>query len=110
MQKQMALALHREAHKTAELFSKKRAGNVLDETFAVEKIEVLSECTAAVTFMKEPTGKKAVAWYYYVNSKRKPRWEYFFVTYSHLVGLNRVSGILHGIEQHNFSIATREEP
>jgi hypothetical protein len=110
MQKKMAIALRNAALDTAVLFSKQRGGNVLNETYAVENIEVLSECTAQVTFIKEPTGKKAVAWFYYINSRRKPRWDYFFVTYSHLVGLNRVSRTLHEVEQHNFSISTREEP
>lgn len=92
------------------MFSKERGGNVLSETFEVEDIKVLSEVTAAVTFMKRPTGKKAVAWFYFINSKAKPRWEYFFVTYSHLVGLDAVGDLLHEIEQHNFSVSTREEP
>jgi hypothetical protein len=110
MRRHMVLSLHRSAENTAELFSKDREGNVRNETYKVESIEVLSECTALVTFWKEPTKKKAVAWYYYINSRRKPRWEYFFVTYSHLVGLNRVASRLHAIEQHNSSVATREEP
>jgi hypothetical protein len=53
--------------------------------------------------------KKAVAWFYYLALKKEPRWEYFFVAYDHLVGLNRVSRILNDVEQHNFSIATRKE-
>lgn len=106
----MAIGLNKRASEVAVMFSKKRGGNVLDETYEVEKIVVLSEVTAAVTFMKRPTGKKAVAWFYYINSHKKPRWEYFFVTYSHLVGLNRVGGILHEVEQHNFCNSTREEP
>jgi hypothetical protein len=110
MQKQMALALRREAENVAQMFSRTdRGANYDNETFSVEDITITSEITAAVTFSKEPTGKKAVAWFYHINSRRKPRWEYFFVTYSHLVGMNRVSKILHDIEQHNFGIATREE-
>jgi hypothetical protein len=110
MQKQMALKLNAKAQEVARMFSQERGGNVLNETYEVEKVEVLSECTACVTFFKRPTGKKAVAWFYYINSRAKPRWEYFFVTYSHLVGLNRVSRTLYDVEQHNYSVATREEP
>jgi hypothetical protein len=110
MQKKMARMLLYKADQVAEMFSnKERGGNVLSETYEVEDISVLSEVTAAVTFIKRPTGKKAVAWFYYINSRKKPRWEYFFVTYSHLVGLEMVGEILHEVEQHNFSKSTREE-
>ena len=106
----MARQLKNEAHRVAVLFSKPRGGNVLNETYEVESIEVLSECTAAVTFAKKPTNKRAVAWFYYIASHRQPRWEYFFVTYSHLAGLQRVGRILHEVEQHNFRESTREAP
>jgi hypothetical protein len=105
MQKKMAKQLSAKAQDVARMFSKVRKGNVLNETFHVESITVLSEVTAAVIFHKEPTEKKAVAWFYYINSGEKPRWEYFFVTYSHLVGLNRVSKLLHDVEQHNFDLS-----
>lgn len=107
MQKTMARRLKAEATNVAIMFSnKERKGNTARETFTVENITILSECTAAVTFHKSPTNKKAVAWFYFINSKAKPRWEYFFVTYSHLVGLNKVSDILFDVEQHNFVNAT----
>jgi hypothetical protein len=110
MQKQMAVGLLNTAEHVAKQFSNTdRGGNYLNETFTVSQIEVLSECTAAVTFSKEPTKKKAVAWFYYINSRSKPRWEYFFVTYSHLTGLERVADTLHRVEQHNFGISVTEE-
>jgi hypothetical protein len=110
MQKQMAVSLTRKAAEVAATFSLQRGGNVLNETFSVLKIEVLSELTAVVTFHKEPTLKQAVAWFYYINSRAKPRWEYFFVTYSHLVGLGRVSRVLNEVEQNNFKLSIREDP
>ena len=106
MKKQMAKLLQRRADEVAKMFSRHdRGGNYDNEIFHVEAIEVLSEVTAAVTFRKDPTDKRAIAWFYFINSRSKPRWEYFFVTYSHLVGLNRVSQLLHRIEQHNFLIS-----
>lgn len=83
--------------------NKARKGNTQNETFHVSRLIVLSETTAAVVYSKEPTKKKAVAWFYYLNSHAKPRWEYFFVTYQHLVGLDRVGDLLFEVEQHNFS-------
>ena len=89
------------------MFSRKdRGGNTLGETFEVEMITVLSETTAAVTFIKQPTGKKAVAFFFWIASRMKARWEYFFATYNHLVGLERVANLLHEVEQHNFKVST----
>jgi len=110
MEKQMANSLLAKAEDVALTFSNKaRGGNHAGETFAVKEIIVLSEVTACVVFDKEPTKKQAVAWFYYIRSKAQPRWEYFFVTYSHLVGLDRVAEILHQIEQHNFQLSTEEQ-
>ena len=107
MQLTMARSLRYEAEQVAEMFSRKdRGGNHAGETFTVELITVLSECTAAVTYSKAPTGKQAVAWFYFVNSRRQPRWEYFFITYAHLAGLERVGPLLHEVEQHNFRRST----
>ena len=109
MKKQMAIALRSKAEDIARQFSfKDRANNFDNETFHVDKITVLSETTAAITFLKTPTNKKAVAWLYWINGK-KPGWQYFFVTYNHLVGLNRVSSLLHHIEQHNFEQSTSQQ-
>lgn len=109
MQTGMAKSLKRKAHEVAELFSSPRGGNTLNETFVVKNIVILSEATAAVVFHKEPTRKQAVAWFYHLNSRRKPRWEYFFITYQHLASLERVSGLLHEVEQFNFGISVLED-
>lgn len=89
--------------------SKARGGNVNGETFTIAQIRPLSDLTACVIFDKQPGGKKAVAWFYYIASRAKPRWEYFFVSYSHLVGLERVKYILEGIEVHNYELNFSEE-
>lgn len=102
MKKQMAQSLRFRAGEVAVMFSQARDKNYVNEKYEVGRIIILSDVTAAVIYNKEPTKKQAVAWFYYINSGAKPRWEYFFVTYSHLVGLNRVAKLLHDAEQHNF--------
>jgi len=87
--------------------NKSRGGNTNGETFHVRETIVLSDLTACVVFDKS-SGKQAVAWFYYIPSHAKPRWEYFFVGYSHLVGLERVASILHDIEQHNYVLNFEE--
>lgn len=105
MQKRTAEALREKALEVARQFSiKDRGANFDGETFEVERTVVLSECTAAVIFLKQPTKKRAVAWFYWINSRAAPRWEFFFVTYAHLVGLNRVGDLLHEIEQRNYEV------
>lgn len=107
MQKERAIALLHAAENVAATFSDpNRGGNVLAETYKVDGINVLGETTAAVVFIKSPTGKKAVAYFYYLNSRAKPRWEYFFITYAHLASLTKVADLLHSVEQHNFNMST----
>lgn len=108
MKKEMTLSLRAAAERVAEMFSNKdRGGNHAGEDFVVGEITVLSDVTACVIFDKS-SGKQAVAWFYFIASQAKPRWEFFFVTYSHLVGLNRVAAILHRAEQHNYRVTTEE--
>jgi len=102
MEKKVSIELNTKAQQVAEMFSKVRGGNVANETFTVDRVEVLSEKTACVVFHKEPTKKQAVAWFYYIRSRANPRWEYFFVTYDHLMGLRRVYDVLSEVETHNF--------
>ena len=87
--------------------SKSRGGNTNGETFHVRETIVLSDLTACVVFDKS-SGKQAVAWFYYIPSHAKARWEYFFVSYSHLGVLERVATILHDIEQHNYVLNFEE--
>jgi hypothetical protein len=109
MRVDMARQLKGKAASVAKTFSDKtRGGNHAGETFNVERIDILSETTAVVTFNKEPTKKKAAAFFYFIASHKQPRWEYFFVTYNHLAGLERIKDVLYEIEQHNFKVATNE--
>jgi len=104
LKKSTATQLREKAESVAWAFSQNdRAGNTLNETFDVESIMVLGETTAAVVFKKAPTDKKAVAWFYWLNGGKNKGWNYFFVTYAHLVGLEKVGDLLHEVEQHNFA-------
>lgn len=110
MKAEFTVSLRLKADEIAVMFSdKERGGNTLGETFTVRHITILSETTACVTFDKAPHGMIAVAFLYHINSRAHARWEYFFVTYSHLVGLGKVADILHKVEQHNFSARGRDD-
>ena len=106
MNQARALELAQAADETAFDFSRTdRGGNPGGETFKVDRIIVLGETTAAVVFLKN-TGKKAVCFYYYDNSRAHPRWAYFFITYAHLSSLRHVEELLFEIEQHNYQISS----
>jgi hypothetical protein len=42
-----------------------------------------------------------MAFLYWVESKGG-YWTYFFPTESHVIGMNRIKGLLDGVDQHNF--------
>jgi hypothetical protein len=103
VKKNIACKLLSAANKTAEDFSRTdREFNYSNESFKVGEIIPLSESTAAVIFDKTG-GKKALAFYYYLNSQQG-HWRYFFITDSHLLGLRKLEGILENVEKHNFSL------
>ena len=109
MEKDKANQLQRAAELCGTNFSMlDRPGNYAGETYFIETIDILSEMTAAVIYHKEPTKKKAVFWFYYLNMGGG-KWNYFIPTYSHLVGLNRMSKILHDIEQHNYKLSVDDQ-
>ena len=104
MKKDIANQLRAKAQEIAANFSRTdRDCNYSNETFTVNCIKVLSETTAAVIFDKQPTGKQAVAFTYYILAGQHPGWRYFFLTYQHLAGLEYAKNILYKVEQHNFS-------
>jgi len=47
------------------------------------------------------TGKVGIAFCYWINMKGG-MWQYFFPTYDHCVGAEKIREILHGIEIDNF--------
>lgn len=101
MKKDRAIELRALAFQVADNFSRKdREFNFSGETFDVEKIIPTSENTAVILFRKN-TGKKGLAFCYYINMAGG-MWKYFFPTYDHCVGMNLVEGYLHEVEEDNF--------
>jgi hypothetical protein len=101
MKKLLALKLKEKADQIAYNFSRPdRDKNVFNEVFEVKKIHPLSESTAIIEFQKN-TGKVGIAFCYWINM-RGGMWQYFFPTYDHCVGAEKIRDILHGIEIDNF--------
>jgi len=92
MKKEVVLKLNQKAQEIAEMYSKERTQNFDNETFAVEKIIPLSEAIAGVVFLKS-SGKKAVAFLYWLGTKGYEKWYYFFPTDSHILGMQEFAKI-----------------
>lgn len=102
MQKMVAQKLSERATHVASMFSlPDREKNTTGETFEVEKICPLSEYTAYVIYRKN-TGKVAVAFFYYLQTGGG-RWEYFFPSDSHIIGMGAFGKIKMDIENENWS-------
>ena len=97
----MALSLREMADKVAFNFSRTdRDKNHSNETFRVKSLHPLSESTAYVQFIKD-TGKIGIAFFYHINMAGGV-WRYFFPTYDHCVGAEKLRDVLHQVEQENF--------
>jgi len=102
MNKEVAQKLSQKAKEIAEMFSKEdRQQNFNKETFEVEKIMPLSEFTAAVIYLKS-SGKKAVAFLYWMNADSYKEWRYFFPADSHILGMSAFGKIKINVEMENF--------
>lgn len=100
MKKQDALELKSFAKEIARRYSiKDREKNFNDETFEIFKIIPLSEMTAIVIFDKS-SGKKAIAFFFI----KKDKWDYFFPTDSHIIGMMLFSKYKERIEKENWEI------
>lgn len=113
MNKSLAISLQNEAAKTAEKFSiKSRDGNFNDETFFVVSISPMSDTTATVIFRKEPTGKQAAFFFYYISRGSKMGWHYFVPTDAHILGMLSFNRYKQQVEannyKYNFNYATTE--
>lgn len=103
MKKEVADKLVIKAGQVAQDFSRpERAFNTNQETFKVKDITPLSESTAAVVFEKQPTGKKALAFFYWRNGGAGADWHYFFPTDSHVLGMSKIEHYLAEVEAFNF--------
>ena len=101
MNKKRALSLRQKSDEVAYNFSRPdREQNYSKEIFTVGKITPLSETTASVEFKKN-TGKVGMAFFYWINMAGG-QWKYFFPTYDHCVGAEKIRELLHNIEISNF--------
>ena len=102
MKKSLALKLQYRAEEVAKKFSNfDREKNHNNETFELVIIRPLSDYTAAVIYEKD-TGKRAIAFFYYVDSGQDGYWGYFFPKDSHLLGMSDFSRFKQEIEEFNF--------
>lgn len=107
MKKEIAVQLKETASEIERIFSDpNRKFNTMKEVFTLDKIEVLSEYTAALIFNKN-TGKKALVFAYHTMAQNG-KWQYFFPKESHTVGMEKVSELLNQVEQHNYSFNLKE--
>jgi hypothetical protein len=101
MRKDTSIKLRDTAAKVAEIFSNpEREKNGNAEEFRLDKINPLSDHTAAVTFEKS-TGKFSIAFFYYVDVNGG-EWRYFFPTDSHLLGMSLIGQAKQRIELANY--------
>lgn len=101
MRKDIAQKLKQRIKEVVELFSRPdRSRNFNNETFKFNSTIPLSEYTAAVVFDKN-TGKKALAFFYWVNSG-EGYWHYFFPSDSHILGMELFGKYKQQIEVENF--------
>ena len=101
MNKEVAIHLKSRAEEVAKTFSNPdREHNHTGEVFSVKSVRPLSDHMAAVIY-KKTSGKLALALFYYIPAKT--RWEYFFPTDSHILGLPQIPQLKHNIEEYNYS-------
>ena len=104
MNEQLVLLLKTKAQQVAETFSNPdREKNTNQEKFTLIETNQLSETTAYGIYMKEPTNKLAIVFFYYLNMKGGV-WYYFFPTESHAIGMRRFEEKLVSIDKNNFDL------
>ena len=102
MKKEIALELKNKAKEIAKYYSlEEREHNANKELFEVFEIIPLSEYGAAVVYLKQPTGKKAVAYFYWIEMSGG-QWRYFFPKDSHILDFMQFGKIKQKIEVENF--------
>jgi len=78
-----------------------REFNINKETFIVDNIQPLSESTGLV-YLRKNTEKIGLAFCYWINANGG-MWKYFFPTYDHCIGMERVKDFLFKVEEKNFN-------
>jgi hypothetical protein len=103
MNRRLAVSLKKEAEIVAERFSiKSREGNINNETFFIVLIAPMSDSAATVVYRKEPSGKQAAAFFYYIAKGAKMGWHYFFPTDAHIVGMMSFNTYKQRVEANNY--------
>jgi hypothetical protein len=103
MQKQIAIELKQMVEKVCKRFSHKdREMNYNNETFNIQEIIPTSDHTAVVKFIKQPTNKIGIAFFYYIPNGMSKGWKYFFPTDSHIAGMRALDWIKFEIERSNY--------
>ena len=102
MNKKIANDLEYSAKMVANRFSmREREGNFNNETFFVQEIIPISDHSAVCVFEKN-TGKRALAFFYYIPRGSSMGWKYFFPTDSHLLGFRAFDYYKLEVERYNF--------
>ena len=102
MNKQIAIELDRAVREAALAFSNpNREMNPTHEVFEVEKVLPASDLAAVVIFKKN-TGKKGLAFFYYVARGKAKGWKYFFPTDEHVLGFRAFEIYKLFIEDENY--------
>lgn len=98
MKKEFAYELEKEILNCEAIMSRPdRRTNYDQSVFKKETVIPLSETTALVIFSKSPSGKKAIA-FFYLNV----RWNWFFPTDSHILGMMELNKYKVDIESLNY--------
>jgi hypothetical protein len=79
-----------------------RPKNYARETFKVMRIKPLSDFTAVVLYQKIQSEKLVAAFFYYYNVGNNPRWENFFPTDSHIIGMEAFGEYKRIVEDRNY--------
>lgn len=107
MNKEIQLKLLDKVAQLEQMYSNPdREKNQEKETFYADGLKQLSETTAACIF-KKSSGKEAICFLYWVDSKGG-YWTYFFPTESHVIGMERFKSFLAKVDQFNFLLNIEE--
>ena len=103
MNKEIAIQLNDTVQRIKDYYSDpNRDCNYNNEQFTIDKIIPTSDQTAIVIFAKSG-GKKALAFFYYINKGVSAGWKYFFPTDSHITGLRAIEFYKYLLEAENYS-------
>lgn len=102
MKKEIAKELYDFVKVVEERFSRvDRQMNFNNESFAVQKIIPTSDHSASVIFTKS-SGKRGIAFFYYIPNGMSKGWKYFFPTDSHITGMRAFELYKLQVEEFNF--------